>query len=97
MVPKCPTRSKDWSASKIPMRELLEFIVKKLVDNPDQVEIQEKTENGYTIFTLKVSEADMGKIIGKEGKIIRSLRTILKIPAIKERKKVSLALVDEQY
>lgn len=78
------------------MKELLEWVVSKLVDHPESVEIREKTENDFTIYTMAVHPEDMGKVIGKEGKIIKALRTLIKIPAIKEHKRVTLALVEEQ-
>lgn len=77
------------------MKDLLEWVVKKLVDNPESVEVKEKTENNFTIYSLKVHPEDMGKVIGKEGKIIKSLRNLIKIPAIIQKKKVTLALVEE--
>ncbi len=79
------------------MKDLLEWVVTKLVDHPEDVVVKEKSENDFTIYTLQVNPADMGKVIGKEGKIIKALRTLIKIPAIKQRKKVTLALVEDAH
>lgn len=78
------------------MHELLEYIVKELVDHPDQVEIEESQDAETIILTLKVESSDMGKIIGKEGKIIKALRTLVKIPAIKQKKKIRLELAGDR-
>lgn len=77
------------------MRDLLHFIAVKLVDHPEQVEITEKSGDGFTQLDLKVAPEDMGKIIGKDGKIIRSIRHLLRIKAVKEKKKILLNLVDQ--
>jgi predicted RNA-binding protein YlqC (UPF0109 family) len=76
------------------MKDLLKWTISNLVDQPDQVEITEKTDGDFTIYSITVAPDDMGKIIGKEGKIIKSLRHLIRIPAIKQRKKVTLALVE---
>ncbi len=76
------------------MKEILETIIKNLVDEKDSVEINElENENGITL-EVKVSEKDMGKVIGKEGKIAKAIRTIMKSVAGKERKKVTIEFVD---
>lgn len=79
------------------MRELLEFITLKLVDHPEDVIISDKTENGFTQLTLKVDPEDMGKIIGKEGKIIKSLRHLIRMAALKNHTKVNLILEDQNF
>lgn len=76
------------------MKEILETIIKNLVDEKDSVEINElENENGIT-FEVKVSAKDMGKVIGKEGKIAKAIRTIMKSVAGKERTKVTVEFVD---
>lgn len=77
------------------MHKLLEFITLKLVDHPEDVVISEKTEGGFTQLTLKVNPVDMGKIIGKEGKIIRSLKHLIRLAALKNHSKVNLILLDQ--
>ena len=70
------------------MKELLEYIAKCLVDNPDQVSIAESTGDRATVLELKVAADDMGKVIGKQGKIAKSIRTITKAALAKEGKRV---------
>ena len=71
-------------------KNLLEYIVKNLVACPDKVEISEIESEGKTTLKLKVAKEDMGRIIGKEGRIIRSIREIINAYAAKESKKVSV-------
>ena len=59
------------------MKELVEVIAKALVDNPDEVVVTEKTENKNTVIELHVAASDMGKVIGKQGKIAKALRTLV--------------------
>ncbi len=78
------------------MKDLLEYIVKNLVNNPDAVEIQESSEGqGIVNLSLKVSPEDMGIIIGKGGATIHALRKILTVRAIAENVKVFLHLEDQ--
>lgn len=77
------------------MKKLVEFIITSIVDSPDKVVIDEITENGYTNFLVSVSPSDMGKVIGKRGQIIRSIRNLLRAKAIKENKKIILTLKDQ--
>jgi len=77
------------------MKELLEFIVKSLVDNKDEVVIEENTkEDGTIIYSIKVDEQEMGKIIGKQGRIAKAIRTLAKSVSNKENKKVVIEIVD---
>src|SRR3990167_5727609 len=79
------------------MKQLLLDIVNSIVDNPDKVKLDESTdEEGNVNFTLTVDPEDMGKIIGKEGKVIKSIRNIIRIPAIKQNKKVNLELTEQE-
>ncbi len=77
------------------MKKALEYIVTSIVDNPDQVVITEQEDNGTINFTIAVAKADMGKIIGKNGKIIKSIRNVMKIPAIKNEKRIYLSLQED--
>lgn len=70
------------------MKDLLEYIAKCLVDNPDQVSIAESNGDRATVLELRVAAEDMGKVIGKQGKIAKSIRTITKAAAAKEGKRV---------
>jgi predicted RNA-binding protein YlqC (UPF0109 family) len=76
------------------MKELVEFIVKSLVDHPDQVEVAEVQGPALTIIELSVAAEDMGRVIGKGGRIINSIRALLQVPAAKQGKKVSLELLE---
>lgn len=76
------------------MRDALLFIVKSIVDNPDAVIIDESTENDIITFTIHADKADLGKVIGKEGKVIRSIRNVMKIPAIKQNKRIHIAIAE---
>ena len=76
------------------MKELVEVIAKALVDNPDEVVVTESMKGEDTLIELKVSPADMGKVIGKQGRIAKAIRSVVKAAASKEDKKV---IVEIQY
>lgn len=69
------------------MKEVLEVIAKSLVENPDLVEVTEKDEDPV-VLELKVAESDMGKVIGKQGRIAKAIRTVVKATASRENKHV---------
>lgn len=73
---------------------LLKLLVEKLVDNPGDVKVQEVEGDRSTILELRVNEDDIGKVIGKKGRIIKSLRIVVRAAAIHEGKNVSIELVD---
>ncbi|WP_304037122.1 KH domain-containing protein [Mesonia mobilis] len=76
------------------MKELLEYIAKELVENPDEVEvIQEEEEEGKIVLKLKVADEDKGRIIGKRGRIAESIRAILRVKAVKTDTLVFLDIV----
>ena len=75
------------------MKELVEFIVKSLVDKPDEVVITENHGEYSVIIELRVAKDDMGKVIGKQGRIAKAIRTVLKAASIKENKKVTLEII----
>jgi len=75
------------------MKELVEVLAKSLVDNPDQVVVKELVEADGLRYELNVAETDMGKVIGKQGRIAKALRIVLKAAANKEQKRVSLDIV----
>ncbi len=75
------------------MKELVVYIVKALVDNPEEVVIEETIENDEIILKLKVSQDDVGKVIGKQGRIAKAIRTVLKSAGNKEKIKVSLEIL----
>ena len=72
------------------MKELVEVIAKALVSNPDAVVVTETVKERETVLTLTVDPADMGKVIGKQGRIAKAIRTVLKAEAVREDKRVSL-------
>lgn len=76
------------------MKEILETLIKSLVDNQEEVTITEKEEGKTTVFEVKVNETDMGKVIGKQGRVAKSIRTVMKSVAAKEHKKLVIEFVD---
>lgn len=77
------------------MKEMLEIIIKNLVANPEQVTITEEQKEGTINFSVKVANEDMGKVIGKQGRIAKAIRTVSKAIATKEDKKVNIEFVEE--
>lgn len=75
------------------MKDLIEYIACSLVTNPDEVKVTETKNDRTTILELNVAPEDMGKIIGKQGRIARSIRTVLKAYATKNKEKASLDIV----
>lgn len=75
------------------MKELLEVIIKGLVDNKDVVTINEKTTNDTIAYQVKVDSEDMGKVIGKQGKMAKSIRTVMKSVASKEHKRINIEFI----
>ena len=70
------------------MTELVEVIAKALVDHPEEVSVNEKNEGRTIVLELHVAEGDMGKVIGKQGRIAKAIRSVVKAAAAKEDKKV---------
>lgn len=75
------------------MKEILELIIKNLVDNQSEVSIEEKTNDKSVVYEVKVAKNDMGKVIGKQGKMAKSIRSVIKAIAIKEHKRVNIEFV----
>lgn len=75
------------------MRELVEVIAKSLVDNPDEVQVNEISGEQSVILELRVSPEDMGKVIGKQGRIAKAIRTVVKAAATKENKRVVVEII----
>lgn len=75
------------------MKELLEYIAKSLVDNPDAVTVAEVETDSSIVLELSVGEGDMGKVIGKQGKIAKAIRTAMKAAAVKTNKKITVEIV----
>ena len=72
------------------MKELVEVIAKALVNHPEAVVVTEKIEGGDTLLTLTVDPSDMGKVIGKQGRIAKAIRTVLKAQAVRDDVRVTL-------
>ena len=70
------------------MKELVEVIAKALVENPDEVVVTESVKDDETVIELSVAPADMGKVIGKQGRIAKAIRSVVKAASSKEDKKV---------
>ena len=75
------------------MKELVEVIAKSLVDFPDEVDVTETESEKGTILELRVAQSDMGKVIGKQGRIAKAIRSVVKAAASKEDKKVIVEIM----
>ncbi len=75
------------------MKELIEYLVKELVDEPEDVSVTEVEKNGAMTYEVHVAPSDLGKVIGKQGRIANALRTVAKAVAMKEKKKVYVEIV----
>ena len=76
------------------MKDLVTYIAKALVDNPGEVEVKEVAGEKATVLELKVSDSDRGKIIGKEGRIIKSIRTIVNSASAKIDKRATVEIIE---
>lgn len=75
------------------MLELVEFLAKSLVDEPDKVVVKEVEKDDIVVIELTVAEDDMGKVIGKQGRIAKAIRTVVKAASTKENKKVTVEII----
>jgi predicted RNA-binding protein YlqC (UPF0109 family) len=73
-------------------RELVEYVVRSLVDHPEEMQISESEEDGMTVFHLHVAPRDIGKVIGRRGRVARAMRTLLKVSAIQNHKRIVLEI-----
>jgi predicted RNA-binding protein YlqC (UPF0109 family) len=78
------------------MKELVEFIVKSLVDHPDEVRVDELEQGNVTTLELAVADSDMGRVIGKGGRVINSIRSIVQVLAAKQGKRVNVELLEDE-
>lgn len=76
------------------MKDLLLYIAQNLVDNPDEVTITEKEADTETVYELRVAPSDMGKIIGRQGKVAKEIRTLMRSVAQRQGKRISIDIVD---
>jgi hypothetical protein len=74
--------------------ELLEFLVKALVEEPDAVEVEELEEDGDLIYEISVAEADLGRVIGKGGRVANAIRTVAKAAAVRLDRRVIVDILD---
>lgn len=74
------------------MKELIELMARAIVDNQDAVEVTEEDGGDHVIFHLKVAEEDMGRVIGKQGRIANAMRTLLKVSAIRRGERAVLEI-----
>lgn len=75
------------------MKELVEYIAKSLVDDPSQVQVNEVAGSGSLIIELRVAPEDMGRIIGKNGRVVNAIRTLLRASAARQGKRVTLEII----
>jgi predicted RNA-binding protein YlqC (UPF0109 family) len=76
------------------MKELIKYIAQALVDNPDQVRVEEVAGNQTSVLELKVAKEDLGKVIGKQGRTARAMRTILSAASAKVKKRTVLEIIE---
>lgn len=76
------------------MKELLTYIVQNLVEKPDEVSVTEREANGETVFEVRVADGDMGKVIGRQGRIVKEIRILMKAVAQRKGEKVSVEIMD---
>lgn len=76
------------------MKDLLTYIVQNLVDKPDEVSVTEREAGGETVFEVRVADGDMGKVIGRQGRIVKEIRILMKAVAQRQGKKVSVEIMD---
>lgn len=77
------------------MNKILNFIISHLLSDPSKVEIREEEQEGFINFIVSVPKEEMGRVIGKEGKVIRAIRNVVKIPAIREGKRININLEEK--
>ena len=77
------------------MKEILEVVIKNLVDNPDQIQIEETSDERTIKLAVKVAKEDMGKVIGRDGRIAKAIRSLMKSMGAKEHKRVNVEFLDD--
>ncbi len=75
------------------MRELVEILAKSLVENPDQVEVTQHEGERSVVIEVRVAPSDMGKVIGKQGRIAKAIRTVVKAASVREDRRVSVEFI----
>ena len=77
------------------MEELVSFIAKNLVDEPDSVKVETREEGDTVVISLSVAPGDMGKVIGRQGRIAKAVRTVVKAASVREDKKYMVDIVEQ--
>lgn len=75
------------------MRDLIEYIARSLVTQPDQVQVTEVDDNGVSVFRLQVAPEDMGKVIGRQGRIATAIRSLLKVSSVRQGQRAVLEIL----
>ena len=78
------------------MKELVQYLAQSIVNQPDAVEVTETQDDNASVLELKVAQEDLGRVIGKQGRTAKSLRTILNAAAARHDRKIVLEIIDEQ-
>jgi uncharacterized protein len=90
-----PVQAGGGNAAKAPpLRDLVLFLARSLVEHPDQVEVQEIEEPDALVFELKVAESDLGRVIGRQGRTAKALRTVLSAASAKMRRRAILEIIE---
>jgi hypothetical protein len=76
------------------MKELVEYMAKALVDNPDQVSVTEAVNGANVVLELRVGDGDMGRVIGRQGRVVNAMRTLLQYSATRQAKRAQLEILD---
>jgi uncharacterized protein len=76
------------------MRDLLTFLVRGLVENPDEVEVEELTEDGDLVYEITVADEDLGRVIGRDGRVANALRSVAKAVAVRLERRVIVDILD---
>jgi uncharacterized protein len=76
------------------LAELVEYLARQLVDDPDAVRVDEEEREGTVVFTLHVAQEDIGKVIGRQGRVARALRAVVRAGAARQRRRVLLEIAD---
>ena len=79
------------------MKELIEYMAKALVDDPDQVQVEEIEGTSSTIYELRVASEDMGRVIGKQGRVANAMRTLLRVVAARQSKRATLEMYPTEW
>lgn len=77
------------------MKDVLVYIISSIVENPKKVKVEELEEDSILNYTITLAKEDMGRVIGKEGKVIKAIRNIMKIPANKKNKRINISLKED--